>query len=191
MRTAASLLWNRILAFAVDYLVISAYLVLLAASLALWFTPLGPGFRALFADPAMGELTGIAVLVLPVLLYFSIFEASPWEGTWGKRARGLRVVTLGGERLSLPRALLRNALKLAPWELAHACIWHIPGWPLAPQTPAPWVSAGLVGVWVLVAIYIVSLLLSRSGQTIYDRLAGVYVVRVRQVAAAPAASRLG
>lgn len=191
MKTVASLLWNRVLAFAVDYIGISAYLVLLAAlSVALWLTPFGPGFRALFANPTSGELTGIAVLVVPVLLYFTIFESSPWQATWGKRVRGLRVVTTGGERLSFPRALLRNALKLVPWELTHACLWRIPGWPFALQTPSLWVSIGLVLVWVLVGIYIVSLLASRTGQTLYDHLAGARVVYAGWAADSPGAMRI-
>jgi uncharacterized RDD family membrane protein YckC len=184
VKDSFSLFWKRLLAFALDYIIISVYLGLLVAlSVVIARTPAGPGFRALFNDPNSAEITAFLLLVLPVLLYYALFESSRWQATWGKRLLGLRVVTTLGAPVSLPRALWRNALKLIPWELTHACLWRIPGWPFAPETPPLWVSVGLVLVWVVAAVYIVSLVLSRSGQTLYDRLAGVRVVRAEKVAA--------
>ena len=177
MNSSWSLGWNRLVAFALDYLIISVYLVFLVAlSFFISRTPLGPGFRALFADPSSAELTAFALLVVPVLLYFALLESSHWQATWGKRARRLQVVTVAETPAHPPRSLARNALKLAPWELTHACLWRIPGWPFAPQTPPVWASVGLVLVWILVVVYLVSLLTSRSGQAVYDRLAGTRVV---------------
>ena len=176
MRTSLALFWRRLLAFALDYIIISVYLGLLVAlSVVIAQTPAGPGFRALFGDPNSAELTAFLLLVAPVLLYFAVFESSRWQATWGKRALGLRVVTTGGAPVSFLRALWRNLLKLIPWELTHACLWRIPGWPLAPETPPLWVTVGLILVWVIVAVYVVSLVLSRDGQTLYDRLADVRV----------------
>jgi uncharacterized RDD family membrane protein YckC len=184
MKTSLLLLWNRLVAFALDYVVISIYLALLVAlGVLLALTPLGPGFQALFADPTSAELTAFALLVLPVLLYFALFESSRWQATLGKRARGLRVVTAEGAPVGFPRALVRNGLKLVPWELTHACLWRIPGWPFAPQTPPLWVNVGLLLVWVIVAIYAISLVTSRTGQTLYDRLADVQVLRAERAAA--------
>jgi len=184
MKASLALLWDRILAFALDYLVISAYLVFLVAlGILLALTPLGPGFRALFADPTSAELSAFGLLVLPVLLYFALFESSRAQATWGKRARGLRVATAAGASMSLPRALARNGLKLVPWELTHACLWRIPGWPFAPRTPPLWVGVGLVLVWVIVAVYAISLVTSRTGQTLYDRLAGARVLRAERAVA--------
>lgn len=179
MKSSLVLLWRRLLAFALDYLIISAYLVaLVVASVLIARTSAGPGFRALFDDPNSAEITAFLLLVLPVLLYLTLCESSRWQATWGKRVVGLHVETDSGAHVSFPRALWRNVLKLIPWELTHACLWRIPGWPFAPETPPLWVSVGLVLVWVIVAVYVVSLLLSRTGQTLYDRLAGVFVVRV-------------
>ena len=183
MKNSLRLLWLRLLAFALDYIIISVYLaVLVGVSLALARTAAGPGFRALFSDPNSAELTAFLLLVLPVLLYFAIFEASPWQATWGKRVVGLRVVTTTGERVGFARALWRNALKLIPWELTHACLWRIPGWPLAPEPPPLWITVGLILVWVVVAVYVLSLALSQRGQTLYDWLAGVRVVPAKDVA---------
>ena len=184
VKNSLRLLWLRLLAFALDYFVISLYLALLVGvSFAVAQTGAGPGFRALFSAPNSAELTAFLLLVLPVLLYFALFEASPWQATWGKRMLGLRVVTTSGARAGFARALWRNALKLIPWELTHACLWRIPGWPLAPETPPLWITVGLSLVWVIVVLYVLSLAFSRTGQTLYDWLAGVRVVRAQEVVA--------
>jgi RDD family protein len=173
------LLWSRFLAFAVDYLFIALYLLLLVGVGALIrLTPLGADFGALFTNPASAELTSFMLLVLPVLLYFALLESSRWQATIGKRVMGLRVTTLDDGRVGFLRALLRNALKLIPWELAHTCLWRIPGWPLNPQEPPIWVTLGLVLVWVVVAVYAIGLAISRTGQTPYDHLANVRVERI-------------
>jgi uncharacterized RDD family membrane protein YckC len=179
MKHSLALLWKRLLAFALDYIIISAYLALLViVGVVVARTPAGPGFRALFDDPNSAEATAFLLLVAPVLLYFTIFESSRWQATWGKRVLRLRAVTTSGARAGFLRALWRNALKLLPWELTHACLWRIPGWPFDPQTPPLWINVGLILVWVIVAVYVISLLLSRTGQTLYDHLAGMRVVRV-------------
>lgn len=183
MKHSLALFWKRLLAFALDYLVISAYLVVLVGvSVLLARTSAGPGFRALFDDPNSAEITAFLLLVAPVLLYFALFESSRWQATWGKRALGLRAMTIHGERAGFLRALWRNALKLLPWELTHACLWRIPGWPFDPQTPPLWITVGLILVWVIVAVYIVSLLYSRSGQTLYDHLAGMRIAPAEPIA---------
>lgn len=170
---------QRLGAFLLDYLLIAAYLVLLViVSVGLGFGPLRSVFGILFADPNRSEVSAFLLLVLPVLLYFAVCEHSSWQATWGKRKLGLRVTERSGARLSWPRSLVRSLLKLAPWELTHACLWRIPGWPLAPTTPSPIIIAGLVLVWVLVGAYLVSLLVSKQHQSLYDWIAGTVVVKV-------------
>lgn len=184
MHDSLALFWKRLLAFALDYIVISAYLIaLVLVSVILVRTPAGPGFRALFDAPNSAEATAFLLLVVPVLLYFAIFESSSWQATWGKRVLRLRAETTSGARAGFFRALWRNALKLLPWELTHACLWRIPGWPFDPQTPPLWINVGLILVWVIVAVYVASLLLSRTGQTLYDHLAGMRIALAESIAA--------
>ncbi len=178
--TAFANLRLRIAAFLLDYLVIAVYIiVLIAVSVLLGFGPLRQTFQGLFANPNSSEISAFLLLVLPVILYFALFESSSWQATWGKRKVGLRVINTHGERLSFGRSLVRSVIKFLPWELAHACIWRIPGWPFNPQTPSPIIEAGLVLVWVIVGAYVVSLLMSKKHQTLYDMIAGSYVVLVR------------
>lgn len=169
--------WQRIAAFLLDYLIIALYLVLLIiVGVGLGFGPLRGAFQAMFADPNKSEFSAFLLLVLPVVLYFALLECAPWQATWGKRKMGLRVTDTHGARLSFPRSLGRSLLKFAPWELTHACIWRIPGWPLAPSAPSTIIAAGLALVWVLVAAYLVSLLVSQRHQTLYDWIAGTFVI---------------
>jgi uncharacterized RDD family membrane protein YckC len=86
---------------------------------------------------------------------------------------GLRVVRTDGARLSKTRALTRTALKFIPWELTHTLIWQLR---FAPQELAPMVSLGFILVWLLVGSNVVSLAMSASRQTLYDGLAGTYVI---------------
>jgi hypothetical protein len=55
---------------------------------------------------------------------------------------------------------------------AYTCLFHIPGWPLAPAAPPGWVPAGFGPVWLLVITYLATLAFSRFHRTPYDRLAG-------------------
>ena len=182
--------WQRIGAFLLDYLIIVAYLVLLVIiSVGLGFGPLQSLFRALFADPNSSEFSAFLLLVLPVILYFALCECSSWQATWGKRKMGLRVIDTHPARLSLPRSFVRSLLKFAPWELAHACLWRIPGWPLAPTTPSPIITAGLVLVWILVGAYVVSMLVSKKHQALYDWIAGTFVIVVPHPGRPPASEK--
>ena len=95
--------WRRVAAFAVDSGVILAYLGLLAL--------VGVLGRAVGVLPTevttpvarvVAQLAGIAVLTLPVTLWFAGWEAGPGGATPGKRMLGLRVVTTGGQRVGWP-----------------------------------------------------------------------------------------
>jgi uncharacterized RDD family membrane protein YckC len=168
--------WRRILAFALDYLLIAAYLLVLAAlSVLILSTSLAAGFRALWANALDAELSGFLLLTLPVVLYFAIFESSPRQATWGKRVLGLRVVDQSGERLAVPHSLLRSALKFLPWELAHFTIWHFVFAALRQASPPAWTIVALTVVYVLAGAYLLFLFIGRH-RTPYDRVAGSSVV---------------
>ncbi len=168
----------RTLAFLLDYIFIALYIVvLIIVSTSLGFGPLRAVFLKVFADPNSSEIAAFLLLVFPILLYFALFECSSWQATWGKRKMGLLVTTTHGKRLSLVRSLLRSLLKFVPWELTHACLWRIPGWPLAPRVFPPIIVVGLVLVWVIVGVYVLSLFMSKTHQTLYDLIAGTYVIK--------------
>jgi uncharacterized RDD family membrane protein YckC len=100
---------SRFLAIAIDTLLqIVGFLVLaLIAFLALWLRALG------FASIA--TWVAAVLVVLGFLLYygyFAVFEAM-WSGqTPGKRAIGLRVITVSGQPITTFDAILRNLLRI-------------------------------------------------------------------------------
>jgi uncharacterized RDD family membrane protein YckC len=151
--------------------------MLTAITLVVRLSPLGPAFNDLFANPNSAEATVFVFLVLPVLLSFARFESSASRATPGKLRIGLTVVDQQGARISFARAVLRNALKLVPWEVAHASIWRIPGGfagGLRAGLPAG-VQVGLIAVYVIAGVYAVSLLITPQGRTLYDVLSGTVV----------------
>jgi uncharacterized RDD family membrane protein YckC len=164
----------RTLAFALDYLIIVAYLALLGlASLMVKLVP-PELLPALFANQLSAHITGFLLVTLPVMLYFALLEASSWQATWGKRTLNLRVTRTDGTRLTAGQALGRTALNFIPWELAHTLIWQIR---FAPATLSLVITGGFILVWVLVGANIGSLALTKTHQSLADRLAGTYVIR--------------
>ena len=48
---------------------------------------------------------------LLVLLYFALFESSPWQATPGQKCLRMKICTLSYERISFGRALYRQVVK--------------------------------------------------------------------------------
>lgn len=163
----------RIKAFSVDYIIISFYILLLIV-VGLFLESVFPSLTPhLFSNPWMGQLNSFLVMTLPVTIYFSLFESSVYQASPGKYLTGLRVIQKNGNRLKMNRAFARTAIKFIPWELAHACIWHIY---LPSEVDSRIVIAGLIIVWLLFAAYLVSLLISKKRQTLYDQVTCTYII---------------
>jgi uncharacterized RDD family membrane protein YckC len=157
-----------------DYILIAAYLCALVG-VSVLLNRVWPSItRVLFSNPISGEVAGFLLITLPVTLYYALMESSSWQASWGKRRMHLRVTDLDGKRLSLPRALGRSALKFVPWELSHACIWQVS---CITDAPSPFITVGFILVWLLVGANVLSLFLSATRQTLYDRLSGTLVVK--------------
>jgi len=168
---------RRVAAFALDYVLIAAYLAVLGVvGSVLAFGPMGDRWQELVSNPHRMDLVAFSTAILPVIIYFTLLEGSARGATWGKRRMRLRVARTGGGHLGRGRALVRSAVKFLPWQLAHTCLLHIPGWPAETQEPQLWVVAGMVLAWVLVGLYIVALGVHPDRRTPYDWVAGSQVV---------------
>jgi uncharacterized RDD family membrane protein YckC len=169
---------KRLIAFLFDYLLILAYIVALGGVNYGIILSAGAldSVAPFFASPVVKDAIAFLTLVLPVGLCFALQESSPRGATWGKRKAGLRVVNANGEGLTQKQALVRAAVKLLPWQIAHTSIYHIEGWPLAPVQPTRLVMGGFVIVYALVGIYVLSALVSRKHRTPYDWVSGAYVI---------------
>ncbi len=108
---------NRFVAFVLDYLLISITMgVVLTFFLPAEFMAQGPeAFE--YNEDYVRDLTEAAgpwqyVFFLVWGIYNTLMHASKWQATLGKRAMGIIVTDLEGERLSLGKALLRFLWKL-------------------------------------------------------------------------------
>lgn len=161
----------RLIAFLWDYAIIFGYLLLLSG--ASWL--LRPLLTPLFtAGPLSAEITGFLLITLPVYLYFGVCEGSKSQATWGKQKMGIVVTDVHGRPIGLGRSLLRSAIKFIPWELAHFTVWHT-------VLPSGFTERFLYSlfavVYGLVLLYLISPLLNKNKQTVYDMIAGTVVRR--------------
>ena len=169
----AGTIGNRLLAFALDYLVMASYLIALAL-LGFLVGQIFPNSQSiLFRTAVSAQATGFVLVTLPISVYFVVLEAR--GSTLGKQQRGLKVRRLNGQALGLSLSTKRTALKFLPWELSHTCIWQL----RFEQLPSEVIVAGFILVWVLVGGNILSLLTNARHQTLYDKILGTVVIDAR------------
>lgn len=165
-------IWQRIAAFALDYIIILGYLLGIVL-LSLLANQLFGANEWLFADRIRAQLVAFLLVTLPVTLYFSVFESSPRQATWGKQRLKLKVANKDGNRIGFWRAFARTLLKFVPWELSHTLIWQIY---FSPRSEFIWINYGFALVYLLLGLNIASLVLTRTNQTLYDLLTSTYVI---------------
>lgn len=111
-------LTSRIVAFGIDTIPLVLLLIPVSLFLGLVFT-LAPES----SEESYGRIT-LVVEVVVFALYFSVTESSSKQGTFGKRARGIKVVDLQGRRIGFTRACVRGLVKavaLGPLSFMIAC----------------------------------------------------------------------
>jgi len=163
--------WKRAGAFALDYIVILGYLI----ALTLLFLFLNNTFHAdrfLFTTRSQSQLMGFLFVTLPVILYFAFGESSRHQATWGKQRLKLKVTDYNGNKVGFWRAFARTLLKFIPWEISHTLIWTIY---FSPQTDSLLINYGFGLVYLLIGLNVVSLIMTKTHQTLYDFLAKTFV----------------
>jgi uncharacterized RDD family membrane protein YckC len=164
--------WQRVGAFALDYVILVIYLAVVFG-LDLLASALSTSFGALFSNRVLAQLIAFLLATLPITLYFTVSESSPRQGTWGKQKLGIQVTDANGLRISFGKAFLRTLLKFVPWEIAHTLVWQIRFF----QQITPAINGGLILVYTLVGLNILSLVLTKTHQTLYDLATKTYVIK--------------
>ena len=169
-RAAYPLALRRVAAWAVDWLIISAYAVALV--------PLG----LLLVDrsvrlPSWGwNAASFVVLIVPATVWLAAWECGRSAATPGKRLLGLRVRVWQDGDVGWRRAAVRNVLKVAvPWELGHTAAFLLAD-PRASGSTVLIGMASAVLACALAAGYVASLFIG-TGRTPYDHAAATSVVR--------------
>lgn len=81
--------------------------------ISVWSTAFDLDVVFAFLSMTTPPFAGITVaLITTEVIYFTLFEASVWQATPGKRLMKIRVMDYDGHRLEFPQALGRNAAKL-------------------------------------------------------------------------------
>ncbi len=109
--------WLRFLAYLLDYIAVVVSLVVLAFGVAIVVGIfLGAAGSLEAMDEKQWEKLGEAIgqiMFLPAwLVYYILLESSSWQATLGKKALGMKVVTLDGGRPSFGRVTRRNVAKI-------------------------------------------------------------------------------
>jgi uncharacterized RDD family membrane protein YckC len=118
------------------------------------------------------DLLVLAATVLPTGAYLAAGEAGAHRAAWGKRRAGLRVVAAEGGRPGVARILLRTAVKLLPWQLAHLSVTRLV---LGSGNPVVTWGANALA-YLLPAVSVTMALRDRQGRALHDRVAGTRVV---------------
>ncbi len=174
---------RRLVAFALDWIVLFAALVLPQALIGL----LWDGWPLLHVDNGRLAWSWVVLTVsLPSWVYFTLGDSSARGATVGKRALRLAVRDAAtGGALPRSRGLARTAVKLLPWELTHVMIF-LPspiGDTLTPfKTAMIVVANGLMLAWLLVP------LARPDRRAVHDLAAGSVVARVDPAGAMRSAS---
>lgn len=157
---------KRLFAFSVDWVVL--FMVLAAPQFAVMLLT-----GRWFLDQDSSNIiqwawVGLSV-TLPSLAYFAVSDASRRGQTVGKRLTGIAVRSVDGSEMSWRQALLRNVVKLVPWEATHVMIFF----------PEPFdaeaMSVGKIGLMILsnvllVVWLLVPLLDRRRFRAVHDRV---------------------
>lgn len=113
--------WLRLVAYLIDSFVLTIPLVLIVVvliivtGLSVALQELHPGESPEEIFEAIGVgfiLLGAGILTVATWLYYAIFESSAWQATPGKKALGLFVTDLNGNRISFARASGRFFAKM-------------------------------------------------------------------------------
>ena len=169
---------RRLLSWWWDYVVVLAWLVVVFLLVGLP-TILGwVDLRAVWSNPATADVATAVLTVVPYGLYLVITEHGPRHATVGKRRAGLVVEAADGTTAGLGRIVVRNLVKVLPWQFGHMAALRL-------ATGTEFASAMILDAasLLLLALIVGPVLTGRRG--LHDRLAGT---TVRPASAAPPAS---
>jgi len=158
--------WRRLAALLLDYLVILAWMTVLAVvSLAVYLS-IGDYPDVLGAvGPFGAQAVFFTLLTLPVGLYLYLSESGTAQATWGKRRMRLVVRSHDGARPGRGQVAIRTVVKLLPWEISHTLIWqmqavfHRSGYDA--EIPI-WIFVGLGAVDIAILVYLGTSLFGRQ-----------------------------
>jgi len=160
----------RLFAYSIDWGLFAVWASLAGA--AIWL--LRDGATGWPQEGWRSQLWGAGITTVPFLAYLSLGEGSRRGATIGKRLLGLHVLGDDDQPPSRGRALLRNVVKLLPWELGHTAAHQMLAAGLADREPPQW-AAWLSFASMALALGFVATLFVGDGRAPHDRVARTHV----------------
>jgi uncharacterized RDD family membrane protein YckC len=121
-----------------------------------------------------------AVSLVITVLYYSLFESSAKQGTWGKQMLELRVVDMTGERIDIGTAFTRTLVKSAPSIIILAGLFVFGMPPVNPNGMPEFSSPAYILQMSMLVISFVCYLtaaFTARRQAIHDLVAGTVVLK--------------
>lgn len=108
---------------------------------------------------------------LPLWAYYTLTQSSAYQATWAMRWLKLQTVSLNGQPITRPQALLRSVVMLLPFEINHTALFAtIPD-------PAGYITIALITLtWLMIGGNVLMALLTQKQQTFHDWVAGTTVM---------------
>ena len=163
------LIYIRLVAFGIDYIIIAAYALLLFGITKIL------NLKELVLTPVNGQLLGFISLTLPVFLYFFLTEKGKSRATIGKRIMNISITAKTDK--TKPKILLRNILKFSPWEVAHIGVHWIVFYSISDNNVPIWVWFLLILPQIIVMAYLLGVIISKGESGIYDSISNTKIKR--------------
>lgn len=162
----------RFKAFMLDYLLILAYLVVLAIFNIFLF----PSMLSLFSGSlVVAQFTGFLMVTFPVSLYFIISDSVMGRQSFGKKYMRIQVVDERGEAITILRSICRTMLKFFPWELSHYLVYRLVYLGDA-EVPLDYYIIGAM-IYGLMFAYILTTLFTKKRKSLYDMVVRTQVMK--------------
>jgi len=152
----------------VDWLFISAYLILLLIIALATYMLILKGIPEFTNFQA--QLIATLTSVVPIIIIFSIMEGTKYFASWGKRKANLKVIYKGNP---MKGSIIRNTLKFLPWQFGHMST--INGIYNDFNTPFSMIFLSLS--MTLSIVYIVMAFVNKDNRHLADILAGSTVIK--------------
>jgi uncharacterized RDD family membrane protein YckC len=161
---------HRIASWGWDYLLILGWLLLVFLVVGLpqilgWID-----LTPVWTNQTSADIGTTILTVLPYFAYLYLSESREPHATWGKRRAGLAVTDAEGASLKNTAVLIRNVVKVMPWQLGHMGTMRL-------VTASEITTTAIVlqvGSLTLLALIVVPILL--RGRGAHDVIAGTQVV---------------
>ena len=163
-----NLIFRRLAAFSLDYLIIAAYALLLFGSSKVL------NLKEMALTPISGQLLGFFSLTLPVFFYFFLTEKSKSRATIGKRVMNISITSKTEK--TKPKILYRNILKFFPWEVAHIGVHWIVFFSKSENDEPIWVWFLLILPQIIMIAYLLSIIISKGESGIYDNISNTKII---------------